>query len=54
LGGFPGQASCTEWSNGSEKNTGGVGASNEFDSRWTNVFLQFCNRDNVRLYCFEQ
>jgi hypothetical protein len=31
-----------------------VGLSNSKTSTWTNVYLQFCDRTNVRLYCFEQ
>ena len=30
-----------------------VGHSNAIDPTWTAVYLQFCNRTNVRLYCFE-
>ena len=30
-----------------------VGHSNKADATWTAVYLQFCNRTNVRLYCFE-
>jgi hypothetical protein len=30
-----------------------VGHSNASDATWTAVYLQFCNRTNVRLYCFE-
>jgi hypothetical protein len=31
-----------------------VGTTSQTDFGWTDVFLQFCDRTNVRLYCFEQ
>ncbi len=43
---------CADWS--SLAGTGGVGLSSATDAAWTSVFSQFCNRDNVRLYCFQQ
>jgi hypothetical protein len=31
-----------------------VGLSGRTDSSWVNVYLQYCDRGNVRLYCIEQ
>jgi hypothetical protein len=31
-----------------------VGLTSQTGSGWVNVYVQFCNRTNVRLYCFEQ
>lgn len=51
-------ADCSEWTMlgtgmmGSE--IAGVGNTAGVLAEWTAVYDQFCNRDNVRLYCFEQ
>lgn len=30
------------------------GVSDRASGQWTNVYLQFCDRTNPRIYCFEQ
>lgn len=43
---------CSDWT--SQSGTAIVGLAERSDSRWANVYLQFCERTNVRLYCVEQ
>lgn len=31
-----------------------VGLTSSSDGMWTNAYVQFCDRTNVRIYCFEQ
>jgi hypothetical protein len=45
---------CLAWSTASVSNTGDVGMSNATNYGWTNVYQQYCDRNNVHLYCFEQ
>lgn len=45
---------CTSWTNGSAGGTGTVGASDEMGSSWSSMNRQFCDRADLRLYCFEQ
>jgi hypothetical protein len=59
--GFAFGANCSDWSMTMPSTlTGQIGrvdTQNVFmdpPSGWTNIFDQFCNRDNVRMYCFEQ
>ncbi|HEY4118883.1 MAG TPA: hypothetical protein VGM56_13550 [Byssovorax sp.] len=49
-----GDTYCTDWSMTSGTNTSTVGQDTQSDLTWTSAFEQFCDRDNVRLYCFEQ
>jgi hypothetical protein len=47
--------SCSNWTN----DTGNlpyatVGLSNQTGIGWTEMFLQFCNRTTIHVYCFEQ
>jgi hypothetical protein len=53
-GGFCTDPSGNDWSS-SDMNapTPLVGHLDAVDATWTAVYLQFCNRTNVRLYCFE-
>ncbi len=44
---------CSGWTTMSGQSTGFVGLSGTTGS-WSTVYSQFCDRDNVRLYCFEQ
>jgi hypothetical protein len=47
--------SCKNWtSNGPNPFVGSVGLFDSTDSTWTNVYLQFCDRTMLRVYCFEQ
>jgi hypothetical protein len=34
--------------------TAAQGISDRTNGQWTNVYLQFCDRTNPRIYCFEQ
>jgi len=45
---------CADWIQAINKYTATVGRTELTDSTWTGVFIQTCERDNVRLYCFEQ
>ena len=45
---------CSDWGMTSGTNTSAVGQDTQSGPQWTDVFAQFCDRDNVRLYCFEQ
>jgi hypothetical protein len=48
-------STCNDWTtNVAGATYGTVGLSAAVDATWTDVYLQFCNRTNVRLYCFEQ
>lgn len=57
-GNWAGAADCQGWTVQGTGMAGGpvgqVGHSDSTAGAWTNVFTQFCNRDNVKLYCFEQ
>jgi hypothetical protein len=47
--------SCKNWSNGSVNPfLAEVGTFDQADYRWTAVYLQFCDRGQLRIYCFEQ
>ncbi len=53
-GGFCTSSSGNDWSSAdSGAPTPLVGHSNASDSTWSAAYLQFCDRTNVRLYCFE-
>ncbi len=41
-------------SNAASASIAQVGVLNAASSKWTHVYLQYCNRTNVRLYCFQQ
>lgn len=43
---------CSDWS--STSGITSVGGVNQIDSDWISVYLQFCDRTNVALYCVEQ
>jgi hypothetical protein len=46
---------CANWSNATASLPYGyVGVSDRADYGWTQVFEQFCNHSDPRLYCFEQ
>jgi hypothetical protein len=45
---------CADWIQNINKYTATVGRTDLTDSTWSGVFIQTCERDNVRLYCFEQ
>ena len=48
-------SSCANWTNGSGSMPyAAVGNSGHTAGSWSDVFDQFCDRTNVRLYCFEQ
>jgi hypothetical protein len=52
--GYCASTSDADWSSSDEgAPTPLVGHANATDSTWTAAYLQFCNRTNVRLYCFE-
>jgi hypothetical protein len=52
--GYCENAAGDDWSSSDENApTPLVGHANATDSTWTAAYLQFCNRTNVRLYCFE-
>jgi len=51
--GSPG-ATCFDWTSASDADVGTVGFAGGVNVDAGSVYLQFCNRDNVRLYCFEQ
>ena len=52
--GFCSDGSGHDWSSSdSGAPTPLVGHSNATDSTWSAAYLQFCDRTNVRLYCFE-
>jgi len=47
--------SCKNWTNSSTSPfLAEVGTFDQPDSRWTAVYLQFCDRGSLRVYCFEQ
>lgn len=45
---------CSDWTNGTGAATGTIGVASYTSSSWTWLYEQFCNRTNVKLYCFEQ
>jgi hypothetical protein len=45
---------CNGWTDGSATPTAEVGLTSESGSGWTAKYRQFCDRTNIRLYCFEQ
>jgi hypothetical protein len=46
---------CDDWTyNGSVAPFGRVGLASASDATWANIYAQFCNRTNVRLYCVQQ
>jgi hypothetical protein len=47
-------ATCNGWTDGSASGTADVGVTSDTDFGWTDKYLQYCNRTNLRLYCFEQ
>jgi hypothetical protein len=48
-------ATCSDWTNGTNLGTvATVGSSSATDATWSSVYLQFCDRNNVHLYCVEQ
>jgi len=51
--GTPGDT-CFDWTSASDADVGTVGFAGGVNVDAGSVYLQFCNRDNVRLYCFEQ
>jgi hypothetical protein len=52
--GYCADSSGRDWSSdGHTAPTPLVGHENAADPSWTAVYLQFCDRTNVRLYCFE-
>ncbi len=54
-GGVAASVGCNDWTSG-DKNAPItiVGVSAEVDQKWTAAYQQFCNRNDVHLYCFEQ
>jgi hypothetical protein len=53
--GFKTMSTCSDWTNGTNLGTvATVGASAATDATWSSVYLQFCDRNNVHLYCVEQ
>ncbi|NUO54710.1 MAG: hypothetical protein HOV80_38205, partial [Polyangiaceae bacterium] len=51
---LPSDYPCADWIQNINKYQATVGRTELTDSTWTSVFSQTCERDNVRLYCFEQ
>ena len=47
-------AGCSGFTAATSSSTVEVGISGKTDLTWTNVYSQFCNRTDPRLYCFEQ
>jgi hypothetical protein len=47
-------ADCADWTDATSGQVGTVGVSGDTDGTWSDVYLQFCDRMNVRLYCFQQ
>jgi hypothetical protein len=48
-------STCSDWQNGSNMGTvATVGFSSATDATWSSIYLQFCDRGNVHLYCIEQ
>jgi hypothetical protein len=48
-------ATCMDWSNrGDLPPHALIGLSSQVDLRWTSAYVQYCNRTDVRVYCFEQ
>jgi len=45
---------CNGWTDGSATPTAEVGLTSESGAGWTAKYRQFCDRTNIRLYCFEQ
>jgi len=45
---------CLNWTNGTSAEYATVGIVTYTDSRWTNIYPQFCNRINPSLYCVQQ
>jgi hypothetical protein len=45
---------CVDWTSTNMADTAAVGITSTTDMTWTGVFPQYCNRTNVRVYCFEQ
>ena len=45
---------CTDWSSLGSAETVTVGLSGTSTIEWTDKYFQFCDRNNVHLYCFEQ
>src|SRR5262249_42541369 len=47
--------SCKNWTNGQPNPfLAEVGTWDQASSLWTAVYLQFCDRNMLRVYCFEQ
>ncbi|MBK6518375.1 MAG: hypothetical protein IPG04_30655 [Polyangiaceae bacterium] len=45
---------CVGWTSNDPMLEGLVGRTDSTDFGWSGIFTQFCNRDNVHLYCFER
>ena len=45
---------CNAWTDGSATPRADIGLTSETSSGWTAKYLQFCDRTNLRLYCFQQ
>src|SRR5262249_949329 len=47
-------SSCTDWTMADHSETADVGLTSNTDYTWTTIYLQFCDYDYQRLYCFQQ
>jgi hypothetical protein len=46
---------CANWTNATANlPNADVGVTNQTGAGWTKVYLQFCNRTTIHVYCFEQ
>ena len=47
--------SCNNWTNDTATAPNGdVGVTGQTNAGWSQVYMQFCNRTTLRVYCFEQ
>jgi len=49
-----GTSFCVDWTSNLQSDVTTVGRADLATSQWTDVFQQTCERNNVRLFCFEQ
>ncbi len=45
---------CADWTSTQASDTPYVGASYGLDATWSELWLQFCDRQDIHLFCFEQ
>jgi hypothetical protein len=50
----PGSEFCANWNSNNIMDVVQVGRADMAGPEWSNIFNQTCDRNNVRLYCFEQ